>query len=357
MTSPDFQQLAADMRLALRRHDLRENERLVAECLVDLSFSACASAAVVRQMEQLAALTGIRLDRVRLALEQLRAMQIIADISESDRGVTFYLQTDAEIWKCRVRVDAFSAAVITRDLSAEAKRDPAQLDLLPADRTLGNALAEVCLEKVFVSRPPSVSSVPSVVSFPKNRNSQTACASGSFPKNGNPPLKSIVRDTVKELSKGGFPKNGKQEAGHEGQNHGGQNHQGKPKVPGHDFAQNDFATPPSALDRFDPDRYAEITNPTRRDRSGDYVDPHSLDPRDLMERLRRALGEAQMEAHGGAWYRKCQRCPKLVRLALNEIEKRDDIRDPLHFALDLMKRGPRDYPALCKPSATTTPHS
>lgn len=327
----DFHELTAELRLNLRRYDLRENERLVAEALVDLSFAISAPAAVVRHLDQLAALTGIRLDRVRAALEELQRMQIIADIATDDRGVTFYLQPDVDLWKCRPRVDGLVAAAITRDLAAEAKRDPAQFDLIPPDSNLDRELSKLaCL-------PASEIRKPLAAGLPKNGNPLNACASALFPKRGNPPITIVrVRDTVKELSKGALPKNGNGDGGFKPAN-----------VPREPFTAN-------------PERWSESPSPIRADRSKDYVDPASLAERDLMERLRRALGDEQLAAHGGAWTMKCRRMPKLVRLALNEIETRHDIRDPLHFALDLMKRGPRDYPTLCKTAAhsqPTTAHS
>lgn len=392
MNTPDYKAVADEMRVNLRRHDLRENERLVAEALVDSSFALKVTSARLRRLDVLTALTGIRLDRVKGALDELRKMNIVADVCQDDEGLTIWLQPDAILWKCRVRVDPFTAAVITRGLEAEARRNPAQLDLIPAESNLSRELAMVKVGGSGVGKNGVMECWSNGdggkavrTSVPKNGSGASTLEEsvrvrklssiGQLPKNRNGAEGEICpRNARNDTKDSGRTHRGDAEGAERGTDdnhemHGMHENTGTRTGAKNGIQLQNSKTPslhspitPSlhhSVPEDDPNRwitgaYVAAAVEGNQRRGEDYIDPASLDEHDLFERLRRVFGDAQIDEYGGAWRRKCQRWPRLIRMGLNEIATRTDIRDPLHFLIDLMKRGPRDYAALCKTETKST---
>lgn len=142
----DYQHLDAQSRLALRRHYVGENARLVAEVILDCSYAMTPprDTAIIPRLHLFQVLTGIPVANVSRAIAALESMRILQE--RTPPGYYTFLP-DSEQWKTRPRTDSIIASLIQRFLRGINSGNPHQLELLPPDPDLHQAIAAVSRER------------------------------------------------------------------------------------------------------------------------------------------------------------------------------------------------------------------
>lgn len=133
----------------LRRFNLPERQRLLADWLLELTLGADRETVTIPRLQWLEDLTGLDRAAVSRAIAGLEAARIL-QVTETEEGRTYRILPDSAMWRERERCPSDRSA---RGLEAIASFNSlAQLLIWPPERGLPEALAETFLGTVVSSQ-------------------------------------------------------------------------------------------------------------------------------------------------------------------------------------------------------------
>jgi len=91
------------VRRELRRHALSERERIIADALLDVSFTLGLRSVRIPKLEVISDLTGIQRSHVHGALKSLFEMRIVT-VEQKEGLVVYSINPDTESWKVKIRI-------------------------------------------------------------------------------------------------------------------------------------------------------------------------------------------------------------------------------------------------------------